>query len=163
MKLILLFIATLLFQSASLDLETVRGGYLKAVSSSDSIEEFNNLLSNISKNDDAIFIAYKGAGLTLYAKKAKKIKDKKAFFIEGVSFINLALSKSPNDIEIRCIRLGIQENSPKILRYKKKIAEDKQFLLNQYSQIESSSLKKYIQGFILQSEVFSEEEKDDFL
>lgn len=159
MKLILLFISSLILQSGSLDLETVRNGYLKAVSSSDSIEDFNQLLSGITEKNNTVFVAYKGAGLTLQAKKVKKIKDKKAYFIEGVSFINLALSKSPNNIEIRCIRLGVQENSPKILKYKKNIEEDKLFLLDQYSQINSSSLKKYIQGFVLQSGVFSAEEK----
>lgn len=159
MKLILLLITSLLFQTSSLDLETVRNAYLEAVSNSDSIENFNLLLSRITKNNDAVFIAYKGAGFTLKAKKAKKIKDKKAYFMEGVSQLHLAFSKSPKNIEIRCIRLGVQEHSPKILKYKKNIEEDKQFLISNFSKIKSSSLRKYIRGFILQSKVFSNDEK----
>lgn len=146
----------------STDIITVRSAYKEAAQDATKIEAFSKLLSNISKNDDITLVAYKGASITLLAKNEKKIKDKKSQFIEGVSYVEYAIEKAPNNIEIRFIRLGIQENTPKILKYKNNIEEDKQFILNQFKTISSSNLRNHIKDYILQSKAFSDEEKSVF-
>jgi len=146
----------------STDIITVRSAYKEAAQDATKIEAFSKLLSNISKNDDITLVAYKGASITLLAKNEKKIKDKKSQFIEGVSYVEYAIEKAPNNIEIRFIRLGIQENTPKILKYKDNIEEDKQFILNQFKTISSSNLRNHIKDYILQSKAFSDEEKSVF-
>lgn len=145
-----------------LDINTVRDAYREAGNDDTKIEAFSKLLSNVSKKDDVSLIAYKGAAITLSAKNEKRIKDKKDLFVEGVSYIEYAVEKSPNNIDVRFVRLGIQENSPKILKYKSNIEEDKQLILKQFKSISSSNLRDHIKDYILQSKAFSDEEKSLF-
>jgi hypothetical protein len=55
--------------------------------------------------------------------------------------------------------LGVQENSPKIVGYRKNKEEDKQFIIDHFNEVSSKELKTYIKGFVMQSKTFSEEEK----
>ena len=63
---------------------------------------------------------------------------------------------------MRCIRLSIQENAPKLLKYRANKTEDKQFIKDGYDAIKSSPIKTYVRGFIMQSKSFSDEEKKEF-
>lgn len=159
MKLLIVFIAVLCLNTQSLDVNTVRIAYKEAAHDKTKVEAFHKLLSEITKKNSTTLVAYKGASISLMGKHAKKIKDKRDLFIEGVSFIEFAIKKSPNNIEVHFIRLGIQENSPKLLKYKKNIEEDKHLILKQFNTIKSSALKKHIKDYILQSKSFSDEEK----
>jgi len=159
MKLLIVFISVLCLNSMSLDVNTVRIAYKEAANDKTKVEAFHKLLSKITKEDNITLVAYKGAAISLMGKHAKKVKDRKDLFIEGVSFIEFAIQKAPNNIEVHFIRLGIQENSPKLLKYKSNIEEDKHFILKQFSAIKSSVLKKHIQDYILQSKAFNDTEK----
>ena len=159
MKFLNALILVLSLNVISIDINTVRNAYKEAANDNTKIEAFSKLLSNISKKDDVALVAYKGASMTLSAKGEKRIKDKKNRFVEGVSFVEYAIEKAPNNIEVRFVRLGIQENTPKILKYKKNIEEDKLFLLKQFKDISSSNLRNHIKDYILQSKAFSDEEK----
>ena len=154
-----LLILVLSLNVLSIDINTVRSAYKAAAKDHTKIETFNKLLANISKNDDVTLVAYKGAAMALIAREEKKIKDKKSLFTEGVSYVEYAVEKSPNNIEVRFVRLGIQENTPKILKYKANIEEDKLFILKQFKDISSSNLRNHIKDYILQSKAFSVEEK----
>ncbi|GGG35538.1 hypothetical protein GCM10010976_04020 [Bizionia arctica] len=133
--------------------------YKEAPQNSESADSFYNMFLEVTKQDNVALVAYKGASMAIKAKYAGTIKEKKNDFIEGVSYLEFAIEKEPNAIEPRFIRLGIQENSPKILKYKDNIDEDKLFLLIQYKNIPSTNLKTHIKDYILQSTVFTEEEK----
>ncbi len=89
-------------------------------------------------------------------------KEKKELFVEGVKLIESAIKTEPNNLEIRLIRLSIQENTPKILNYKKNITEDKRFIVAQFAK-QNQSLKEYVQSFVSQSSVFTAEEKQTIL
>ena len=128
----------------SLDVSTVRNAYKEAAQDSSKIEAFSKLLTNVSKNDDVALVAYKGAAIALLARNEKRIKDKKDLFVEGISYVEYAIEKAPNNIEVRFIRLGIQENTPKILKYKGDIEEDKQFILKQFKNINYYNLRNHI-------------------
>lgn len=162
MKLLNVFILAISITVLSIDVNTVRNAYKEAAQDSAKIEAFNKLLNNISKDDDVTLVAYKGAAIALLARNEKRIKDKKDLFIEGVSYIEYAIDKAPSNIEARFIRLGIQENTPKILKYKGDIEEDKQFILKQFKNISSTNLRNHIKDYILQSKSFSDEEKSVF-
>ena len=146
----------------SIDINTVRDAYREVAQDNSKVEAFSTLLSNVSKKDNVVLVAYKGAGITLLAKNKKKIQDKKSLFIEGVSYVEFAIENSPNNIEVRFVRLGIQENIPKILKYKSNIEEDKQFILKHFKDISSYNLRNHIKDYILQSKTFSDEEKSVF-
>lgn len=162
MKFLNVLLLILSINVVSTDINTVREAYKEAAQDDTKIEAFNKLLTNISKSDNLTLVAYKGAAITLMAKNEKKIKDKKSLVIEGVSYVEYAIKKAPNNIEIRFIRLGIQENTPKILKYKSNIEEDKKFIIKQFKNISSSNLRNHIKDYILQSKAFSDEEKSVF-
>lgn len=159
MKFITIFIFILGLSSLSQNLSDVRIAYKEAAHNKEKVEDFYKMLQDVNKQNQVTLIAYKGAAIALKAKYAIGIKNKKDEFIEGVTYIEFAIEKEPNAIEPRFIRLGIQENTPKILKYKDAIEEDKLFLLKQFQHISSEDLKTHIKDFILQSKVFTDEEK----
>ncbi|WP_053978227.1 hypothetical protein [Mangrovimonas xylaniphaga] len=158
MKILFLFVsAFILFQA--LDLKEVRVAYKEAAHDSAKVDGFYNSMLKVTKDDDVSLVAYKGAAIALKARQAQTIKEKKEGFMEGVSFIEFAIEKAPSAIEPRFVRLGIQENTPKLLKYKEDIEEDKTMILNQFETIDSPNLKGHIKDYILQSKVFTTEEK----
>jgi len=144
------------------ELSKVRKSYPKAAESSEATQKLHEVLTSISEDDNAILVAYKGGVSTLMAKYAKGVKNKKAHFKTGISLIEKAIVNKPKNIEIRCIRLGIQENSPKIMKYKNSIEEDKQFLLDHYNAISSKEVKILVKNYVLQSTLFDSTEKQLF-
>lgn len=163
MKSIVIIISFLCIPLQSLDLNTIRNSYKEAAQDSTKLKEYNKQLTTVTKDSNTIFVGYKGAGIALKGRYSKKIKEKKKFFIEGIALLEFAIEKSPNSIELRFIRLGIQENTPKLLKYKGKIAEDKNYILNQFKAVKSLKLKEHIREYILQSKLFTAEEKKVFL
>ncbi|WP_248397194.1 hypothetical protein [Bizionia sp. M204] len=159
MKFILISFVLLVFNVQTLELNQVRQSYKEAAQSQELVDAFYTAMQSVSKTDAMALVAYKGAAIALKARSAKTLKDKKDGFIEGVGYIEYAIETEPNNIEPRFVRLGIQENTPKILKYKDAIVEDKQFILKQYQYISSKNLKNHIKDFILQSAVFTDEEK----
>ena len=144
------------------ELSEIRKNYPLANDNKEVAQKLHEALSGISKDDKAILIAFKGGASTIMAKHAKGIRDKKTFFKEGVSLLEHAIEKDPNNIEIRCIRLGVQENSPKFLKYKDWIEVDKNFIIESFSSETSKEIKDFVKGYIMQSSVFSTDEKQLF-
>jgi len=114
-------------------------------------------LSGVTNSSEKILVAYKGGAITMQSKFSKGVSNKMKYLKDGAKLIEFALSAEPNNIEIRLIRLSVQENVPAIAPYHKNIAEDKKFILSHYE--ESGVLKDYIKTFILQSKSFSDKEK----
>ena len=92
----------------------------------------------------------------MYAKYS--VKNVRELLKEGKEWVEEALNKEPENIEIRLVRLSLQEHLPKIVPYHKNIDEDKKVILDSfYSQ--SKLLQKYLQDYIQSSKSFSPEEK----
>ena len=144
------------------ELKVLRLEYPTATMDMHTAEALAKSLADITKDDDAVLVAYKGALLTVKAKFSGPIKDKKKYFKEGVALLEHAISREPENIEIRCLRMGVQENSPKILKYKGNIDEDKNFLLDHYATVQNEEVKELIQGFVRQSEHFGDAENQLF-
>ena len=159
MKFLIVLFSSFYITFLSLDLNMIRAAYKDAAQDKTKVEAFHNTLSKVTKNDTSELIAYKGAAIALLAKKAKTIKDKKEGFIKGITLVEYAIDKTPNNIEARFVRLCIQENTPKLLKYKGNIEEDTNFILKQFQSIKSPSLKNHIRDYISQSKVFTDEEK----
>lgn len=143
------------------DLTSIRTNFERSADSKDNTALFYNSLKNYSGNDN-IMIGYKGAALALQSRFVVNKKDKKDMFVNGAKDIERAITKGPNDVELRLIRLIIQENTPKILKYKSNISEDKQMILANYDK-QSKSLKEEIKRYALnQSKLFSDTELRKF-
>lgn len=139
-------------------LTEVRKLYATANNSESNAKEFAQKLNEVSKGDNKTLVAYKGASIAILSKMEKKGSDKSKKFKEGAALIDFAVANEPNSIEIRMIRLSIQENVPKIVNYRGNKKEDKKFLLDHYKE-QTGALKNYISDFILQSKSFTEAEK----
>lgn len=140
------------------DLASIRKLYTTVTKSESNAKEFMAKLNTVSDNDDTVLVGYKAASIVLSSRYEKKTQSKKDRFKEGVKLLEATIKKEPNTIEIRMIRLSIQETVPPITGYKKNIKEDKKYITAHYSE-QSVTLKEYLKSFILQSKSFSEKEK----
>jgi hypothetical protein len=159
MKYLIVLILSLYASFQNWNLGAIRAAYKTAYEDQLQAEEFYNRLEKVSNTDKIELIAYKASALTLKAKYAKGLKNKKDMFIKGASLLEETIKKEPSNVELRLIRLSIQESTPKILSYKSEIDSDKGFILKEYNSINSTALKDYIKDYIAQSKAFSAEEK----
>ncbi|HKO78081.1 MAG TPA: hypothetical protein VJU52_12740 [Flavobacterium sp.] len=153
-----IFLSFFLFLFNSPSITEIRKLYATANNSGINAKEFAAKLNEVSKEDNKTLVAYKGASLAILSKLEKKGSDKTKKFKEGSSLIEFAVANEPNAIEIRMIRLSIQENVPKIVNYRGNKKEDKKFLLDHYKE-QTGALRIYIGDFIAQSKSFTATEK----
>ncbi|MCS3867129.1 hypothetical protein J3D55_000045 [Chryseobacterium ginsenosidimutans] len=154
MKLILSFITAFIFFFQT-DLEALRNSYAKANSSNANTEAFINIAEKQS-GSDAVTTGYKAAAQIMEAKIA--IKNRKALVKSGATNLESIIKSNPNNIELRLIRMSVQENIPKIVGYRGGLKDDKAFILNNYSK-QNTTLKNYIKRFAAQSKTMTEAER----
>lgn len=142
------------------NLDLIRKNYVEASKSKQHAEAFYNLVTK--EKETSVIAAYKGAAIALKAKFTSDKKQRKVWFVEGVTKLEKAIKEDSNNAEIRLIRLSIQENTPKILKYKYNITEDKNFIISNFEK-QNKSLKEYIRLYVKQSKVFTESEKAQIL
>ena len=157
MKLLLTLLLWINFVGAQ-DLAAIRKLYPTVTKSEANAKDFTVKLANVSNNDDKILVAYKAASILLDSKFEKKLGEKMERFKEGAKLLESTIKSEPNNIEIRLIRLSIQENVPGITGYKKNIKEDKKYITEHYAE-QNVVLKEYLKSFIFQSKSFSDKEK----
>lgn len=153
MKLLLCILFSIITQSFS----EVREQYYAASKTRQDAEKFYASMSKYDK-DNKTLLAYKGAALALKSKFTSDKKAKKALFTEGVTLLESMVKADGNNPEIRLIRLSIQENTPKFLKYKGNIEEDKKVILSTFDK-QSKELKEYIRIYVNQSKVFTQADK----
>src|SRR5690606_11444536 len=141
----------------AIDIDTVRQQFEQAKSSKEATESLYKSLSTYTK-DDPLLLAYKGASLTLKARFLADRGDKKKMVAEGIKTIETAVVASPKQVEIRLVRLAVQENSPKILKYKMNMAEDKQMILTNFAG-QPKAVQSLIKRYAQQSAVFTDAER----
>lgn len=157
MKLLLSFCLFLSFSNIP-EIADIRKLYATVVISESNAKEFASKLADITKDDNKTLVAYKGASIVILSRFKKEISEKSKNFKEGAKMVEFAVASEPNNIEIRLIRLSIQEKAPKIVNYNKNKKEDKAFLLDHYNE-QSGNLKAYLKNFMMQSKSFSTAEK----
>jgi len=139
------------------DLSDIREQYYAASKTKQAAEKFYANLVAYNK-DNKTMLAYKGAALTLQSKFTSDKKARKELFTEGVMLLENCVKKEPKNTEIRLIRLSIQEHTPKFLKYKANIEEDKKMILTSFDK-EPKELQNYIRLYSQQSKLFTESEK----
>lgn len=136
----------------------IRKLYKTAAATESVAKDMAAKLTDVTKEDNKVLVAYKGASIIILSKLEKKVADKSKKFKEGAALLEYAATAEPNAIEIRMIRLSIQENVPKIVNYRGNKKEDKKFLLDHYKE-QTGVLKAYVGEFISQSNSFTAIEK----
>ena len=151
MKAVLIFFAiTISFFNFSIEKKT----YYDALSSK-TVEPLDLMINQLEKEKSSpLNSAYKG---TLIAKKAGFVKgagEKLKLFKAGVKLLEDEIKKDPKETEYRFLRLTIQENCPKILKYGHNIEEDKAILYKNYKSL-SKELQQVISDYAKTSDVLS--------
>ncbi len=141
----------------SYNLTDIRKMYVVCSDSNTNTNKFYDFMNKYSKNDETL-LAYKGASIALKSKFTSGVKQKKEGFIKGVTILEAVIKANPNNLEARLVRLSIQENTPKLLKYKGNIEADKKQILLLFPK-QSLDLKEYIKKYATQSLVFTIAEK----
>lgn len=79
--------------------------------------------------------AYKGTLLMKKAGLVKKPKDKLAFFKEGRIKLETVIANNGTNTEYRFLRLIIQENAPRITKYRAQVEEDKEYIKKNFGSL----------------------------
>ena len=156
---LLFFLLILPVFGTAQDLKALRSEYPRANTDVHTAAALLKSLAHVSTQDEATLVAYKGALLTIRARNSKGISDKISYFKEGKTLLEQAISEAPENIEIRCLRMGVQENSPKIVRYKGNLDTDKKFLIDNYAAVKNEEVKVFVEGYVRQSDQFTDTEK----
>lgn len=98
----------------------------------------------LSKEKSVIALAYLGAYQTVWANHIFNPLTKLATFKKGKKNIELAISKEPENIEIRYIRFSVQKNAPSFLGYNSHLKEDRDFLVKNKKKSIQICLKKIL-------------------
>ena len=135
------------------DISDIRKSYHSAASSAIVAKELLKKLSDVTNESGKTLLAYKGATIAILSKFEKKPAEKIKGIKEGAKLIETAAASEPNNIEIRLIRLSVQENVPGIVNYKQHIKDDKAFLQEHFKE-QTGSLRQYISDFMKESKTF---------
>ena len=149
MKILILF-STVLLMNVSFknsDLNDVRTSYSKAVLDKKLCKKVIEELE-LSKEKSVIALAYLGAYQTIWANHVFNPLSKLATFKKGKNNIELAISKEPENVEIRYIRFSVQKNAPSFLGYNNNLKEDRDFLVKNKKNINSDLLQKNIETLL---------------
>ena len=130
------------------DMLEVRKAYYLAVDNEQSLKAFENLLINF-KNPDNTILGYIGMSFMLKAKYAWLPNNKWEYFNKGKKFLESAISKDPNNIELKFMRFCIQNNTPSFLRYNKNLEKDKGYIFKAFSGISDNDLKLRISNYMI--------------
>lgn len=100
--------------------------------------------ADASVNDDQK--AYYGAIVMKTSEYQKSAGDKLKKFKEGKALLEGVIENNSSNVEYRFLRLMIQENAPKILKYNSNIKEDAAFIKNNLSKA-SKEIKTAITNY----------------
>jgi hypothetical protein len=137
----------------------LRHTFYSAVEDEDKVDALFSLIkdrfsSNISKYP-SIILAYFGAGETLIAKHSYNPFKKVSYLNSGLEKIEKAITKTPDNLEIRFIRFSILHYIPSFLGYSNEREEDLNSIYNlllkkDYSEV-TMSIQNGIKNFLLES------------
>ena len=131
----------------SSDLNWLRENYQKASSDKEICKKMMNELAK-TKNNSPTHLAYLGGVQTIWANHVFSPINKFSTFKKGKKNIEHAIKLEPNNVELRFIRLSIQNNIPHFLGYKSNINEDIAFIESNRMKINSDILEKNINSLL---------------
>ncbi|BAV07475.1 hypothetical protein SAMN05421788_109171 [Filimonas lacunae] len=111
-----------------------------------------------STTQQPVSLAYLGAFQAIWANHTWNPLEKLSSFKKGKRNIEKAVATGGNEVEIHFVRLSIQYNVPKMLRYHSEINADKNFILSHYASIPNSSLRLLILQFFQKTDLLTEAE-----
>jgi hypothetical protein len=111
-----------------------RSAYYSAIASKE-LEKLNSQLEVLKEASVKDKEGFEGALLMKKAGLISGPKKKLDMFKSGHDKLESVLSKDTSNTELRFLRLIIQENAPRILKYRKEIAKDSQNIRKNYKNL----------------------------
>ncbi len=130
-----ILITLLTFSISSFAIE--KSTFYKVLSGKSETEIGNTIQQLNKEKSSSLNNAYKGALIAKQAEFAKSAVEKVKLFKSGVKLLEAEIAKQPNNLELRFLRLAIQENCPKILKYNSNITSDSNAIIEGYSKLEN--------------------------
>jgi len=144
MKIFLLILLSGLFLH---DVTEVRRLYTLATTDEEKANELVEY-TKLHSSENIVILGYMGAAEILLAKYAFSPISKWNYFNRGKKILESAIIKDPNNLELRFLRLTIQENIPAILGYSSLIENDMKFLYNKVGFTQDVQLQKMIMDYL---------------
>ena len=129
-----------------------------ACSTGSKTDALYKLLSG-EENSGSIVKGYLGAVTALKANYSYNPVKKYNYCKDGLNLLSQAIANSPNDLELRYLRILLQSKIPSFLGMNQNIKEDKVILLNKIGLEEDHELKQIISSFLLKSDICTDNEK----
>ena len=98
--------------------------------------------------------AYLGALKMKLSGLIKSGPSKLKMFKEGKILLEEEINNNPNSVEWRFLRLVIQENAPKIVKYQNNLEQDSSFISTHFKSVDKE-LKKTIKKYATQSKTLT--------
>ncbi len=156
-SLILLF-AIQKAKSQEPQLTDLRNLYHKAAASEQAFNDLTASLSSVNGKSAPILVCYKGAAQMIAAKYQINPFSKLNSFNKGKKMIEAAITRNPNCIEMRFLRLSIQKNLPSFLGYNNNIVGDKNFLIKTVNTSIDVDLKERVINYLVAQKYSTAEE-----
>lgn len=121
--------------NAQLDRKAIYGAL--ASDSKDLVQKQLDGIQNVKESSEVK--AFKGALQMKAAQFQKTAKDKMALFNSGKKALESEIKSNDGNVEYRFLRLLIQENAPKQLKYNGNIEEDVMSIVSGYSKLKEST------------------------
>jgi hypothetical protein len=119
-----------------------------------SIEAVNKELKIVKASTITEKDAYEGTLLMTKAGLVKNPAEKIKYFKSGRAELEIRIKKNITDIELRFLRLMIQENAPPVVNYKGDLKEDKEFIERSFKTL-SPEMQKYILDYSKRSKILN--------
>ncbi|MEO6683303.1 MAG: hypothetical protein ABIN48_10835 [Ginsengibacter sp.] len=140
-------------------LSQVRNLYIEANKSEKTCKELISLLEPFDATNNPLYYGYKAGATMIMAKHSVNPISKLSWFNKGKKMLETAIQADNKDVELRCLRFGIQSNIPSFLSYKQHLSLDKKFIIKSYPQVKDEVLRKNIVTFLTKWGQLSSEEK----
>lgn len=128
-----IYLTLLGFTNSLPALDEVRIQFVQSVEDSDKAHDLYDKLNNKSAVSDPLYLGYFGATEALLAKHHWNPYKKLEYLAKSQKTLEIAISKSPNNLELRFLRFSIQHYLPSFLGQSKNIEEDKTVMLKELS------------------------------
>jgi hypothetical protein len=146
-----LFFLSALFAVAGLEGGKVRNQFYQAFSSGD-LAKIDQAIAASKAAGGSLGRAFEGALLMKKADLVKGAGQKLKTFKAGHELFEKELSENQENVEYRFIRLCVQENAPKIVKYRSEIESDKTFVVANFGSLNPET-QKYVREYAQRSEV----------
>ena len=114
----------------------------------DAAKKLSELLAEVGTSSQPVYVCYKGVAKMIQAKYALNPINKLSLFNKGKALIERAIKTDTTNVEMRFLRLTIQNNLPVILGYKNNIVLDKTYLENKINNENDNELKHIISRYL---------------